>query len=291
MTTISSPQPVISAGVDWVTCSAQRASKAAALFDFGEDLLAQEEVCGGVPKQWGAKGYSGHTCGAVQVGFNGRDTLVRVSGASARECASELLYFADNVSRFDMQVTYSPKSDPRSYPNVYYGQSPEVFGRRGRPLSRTLIQNSDGGSTFYLGKGASDQYGRVYDKAKEQKKSSDTIAWRFEVEHKRKSALSWARGWLASADRDSYLISAVYHWFDERGCHPPFSSISRVNSGGSDRGSDAQANRIRWLQQGVAPVLKKMALDIGWDEALSLLGVPRSVWLRYFYDMDHTEVL
>jgi len=281
MASVPCPATQLGAGIDWVTATAKRPSSVRALLYVGEDLLDQEEGAGGVRKAWHWQGFQGHQAGRVQAGFSGTIACVRASGPTARECARDIIACADNISRLDVQITVSSSALGADYAErVYRGHGGAVRGR-GKPIARTLMMNSDGGSTLYLGKGASDQYGRVYNKTAEQKTGEDPPHWRYEVEYKRHLALAAGRSYALAAEKDRWCLSEVVEWFERRHCPPPISAISRVGLRGDSRGSDAQANRLRWLKVGVRPVVRKLAAEYGWPDVLALLGVPMTYSERY----------
>ena len=274
MRSISSSRPVVSAGMDWLTCTAQQPSRVAALLDFGRDIISQEEGSGAVRKGWHWQGYSGWQAGGAGYGFNGAGAILRLSGATARELAADAISGADNVSRLDVQATVTADGIGSDHAIRLYAGLAGTRGGRGRPISRSLIQTSYGGDSLYLGRRISDAYGRVYNKSAEEKESAQTPRWRYEVEYKRKPAAAQARAYCEASDREAWCVARVYHWFSDRGCAPPIGPLQRVNDPGTSRGNSSQARRVQWLRRGVRPVVEQLAREFGWVDTLALLGVP-----------------
>ncbi len=280
-TTVAHPPREVSAGIDWLTCTAQDPYRVAALIDFGVDLVKQEYEAGGTIKRWGFQGFSGWASGGAAYGFNGYRSLVRLSGPTARESAADAINFADNVSRLDAQVTVRSDGVGCGYASERYSSLSGARRGRGRPISRSLIQTSYGGDSLYIGRRISDSFGRIYNKSAEEKEVTDTPRWRFEVEYKRKVALAQARAYAQAPSAETWCTSRVYHWFKDRGCAPDISPLERVSDPGTSRGDSAQARRIEWLKVGVAPVVRALAQEHGWPDVLALLGVPLSYSERY----------
>jgi hypothetical protein len=281
MVTITSSQVAVSAGIDWVTCTARSPSKVSALIAFGRDVVEQEVGGGGIKKGWHWQGFSGWTAGSAGYGFNGTGALVRLSGATARESAADVISCADNVSRLDVQTTVRADGISHDYAKHLYSSLARTGRTRGRPSARSLIQTSYGGDSLYIGRRISDSYGRIYNKSAEEKEVSEIPRWRYEVEFKRKVAAAQAGAYVQAADKEAWCVGRVYHWFADRGCTPHHSAVERINDPGSSRGDSAAARRIEWLKVGVRPVIQQLALEYGWPDVLSLLGVPMAYSLKY----------
>jgi hypothetical protein len=266
----------LEAGVDWLTCTARHPARVAALLAFGHDMVRQEEGGGGVRKTFRWQGFSGWTAGGAGVGFNGYSSLVRLSGPTARESATDAIGYADNISRLDVQTTVRVNGVSADLARNLYACVLGGRGGRGRPITRSLIQTSDGGDSLYLGRRISDSYGRIYNKSAEDKEVAEYPRWRYEIEFKRKMALAQAKAYAQAPEKEAWCVARVYHWFKDRGCPPSHSPVERVNNSGASRGDSAQARRIEWLKVGVRPVVKELALEYGWPDVLSLLGVPMS---------------
>lgn len=281
MLSVALPVPTLSAGIDWITCTARSPAKVAALLSLGKDLIKQEVGTGGKEQPWYFQGFSGHSAGSVSAGYSGIGACVRASGAAARECAKELIECADNVSRLDVQTTVRSGDHGAGYASDLYRSITRPDGRRGRQLAKTLITSTYSGDTMYLGRRISDMYGRVYNKSAEDKVSEDPPRWRYEVEFKRKVAQAQAQAYAQAESQEEWCTSRVYHWFKDRSVTPPFGPLASCSDSGNSRGSPAQSNQLQWLKVGVRPVVQKLAAEYGWPDVLAILGVPMSYTERY----------
>lgn len=281
MDSVPGPSVQVGAGIDYITCSAARPHSVAALLALGRDLVAQEEGAGGVVRPLHVRGYAGWQAGGAGYGFTGTRALVRCSGPTARESAADLLGSADNCSRLDVQITVSSDACGVDYAERVYADVATSGRRRGRPFTRSLVVNSDGGSTLYIGRRISEQFGRIYNKSAEEKRPDNPPQWRFEVEYKGRTAKRAAWSYQSHPDRDSWCVSEVRSFFDARAITPPFAANSRVGLCGDPRGSDAQARQLEWLRIGVKPVLCRLALVYGWPDVLSWIGVPMAYSDKY----------
>jgi len=266
--------PVVEAGIDWVSCSAERPMMSAALLALGRDLVQQEAMSGATLTPYYNHGYAGYKAGGAAYGNCPRGTIVSVSGATARESASELLRCSDNVSRLDVQVTVRSDECGAEYAKRVYGRLVGEPRGRGRPIAHTLITSDWTGDTLNIGRRVSDNFGRIYNKSAEEKVLEVPLRWRWEIELKRKPAQKAAWAYTSASDKSHWSLGEVFDWFERRHCAPPISKVLRVGVDRSSRGSHAQANRIKWLKLGVRPVVVRLAAEFGWPDVLALLGVP-----------------
>lgn len=269
------------AGVDYITCTARSPARMAALMYLGSDLLKQEMEVGGVFKPWFFKGYAGSACGQIQAGYKPAGVVVRASGAAARECAPELIECAENVSRLDLQLTVMSSQCGDDHAKNLHAALSAAPRARGRRLERTLITSTYTGDTLYLGKGSSDQYGRIYNKSAEEKVKESPPRWRYEVEFKRGYAKAAAEAFSASDKSADWCAGRVSRWFADRGARPPGSTVPTGAIRSAPRGTAEEARRLEWLKRAVRPALCDLAQKYGWPDMLALLGVPMSYSERY----------
>ena len=277
------------AGIDYLTCTAERGHNVAALLALSEDVLRQEVGAGAILKPWYWQGFGGQQAGGISSGFSGTRAIVRLSGSTARECAAEFIPSADNVSRLDIQLTIRADALGTSHAAKLYESLATRDGRRGRPIARSLIVDSRGGSSLYLGRRISDSYGRIYNKSAEEQKNETPPRWRYEVEYKRKLALAAARAYVGAVEKDTFCAGEVRHWFDRRNCTPPISTIPRLDYCSDARGSDSQSKLVKWLKVTVRPSVQRLALEYGWPDVLALLGVPLAYSDRYVNEVLGAE--
>ena len=282
MQSIITPSPAdYVAGVDYITCTARQPSSMAALLSLGQELVYQEEECGGVRKAWYFQGFAGQQAGQVAAGFKSNGVCIRASGAAARESAAELIECADNVSRLDLQLTVRTSNCTFQYAKDQYRSLYKRPRRKGGQLEYSLITSTYTGDTLYFGRRVSDQFGRLYNKSAEEKIDETPPRWRFEVEYKRAYAKAAASKYAASNKSPGWVAGTVARWFSDRGTRPPVSDMDVGAISSSSRGSAQEAARVEWIRRCVRPAVKQLAEKYGWPDVLALLGVPMSYSERY----------
>lgn len=289
MTSVPSQAARVEAGVDYLTCTAERRRNGDALLLLGRDILKQEVGSGGVERPFWFHGFGGYTAGAVSVGSSRDRSLVRISGSAARECAAELIACSHNISRLDAQITVVADGLGIDHARRLYDSGSGIRAGRGRPIERTLIANSSGGSSFYLGRRISESYGRIYNKSAEEKRNDNPPHWRYEVEFKGRSAKKEAWSYASAGQKDRWCVGTVYDWFDRRHCAPPISKVDRLDMCSDSRGSPTQSKRVEWLRRCVKPVLTKLAAEMGWPDVLALVGCPMVFSDRYVNEVLAVE--
>ena len=271
--------PRLNAGIDWLTCTAVDPTRAAALLSYGGEII-DEEVAGGAREEhWHWRGFSGRSAGGARYGYSGSRALLQLSGPTARDHGTDAIRSADNISRIDLQATYWEVSREHDHAQDAYRAIASSGKRRGRPLGASLITTLTEGTTAYIGKRISDQFGRVYNRSDRDGSRRSDPEWRWEVELKRGFALTVARQ-VAAPDVPVELVPAlVRRWFADRNISTPFRAGAIAMALGSPRGSADDARRIQWLRQGVRPAVVALAAEHSWPEVMALLGCPVA-WIR-----------
>ena len=268
------------AGVDYITLTAKSGS-----IDWDEvvAVLAEREAhdgCGNLPQPFKLAGYVGQRIGRLSYAINPKTSsrLVRGSGALAGEVLSRFGWLADNCSRVDLQVTVQfAQDDPELAARAYtqlekLDQTGQMRSVNGRPPIYTLWKSSNGGQTLALGKRTSRAYGRLYDKGRDPRNSSDENAfykccWRWEIELKD----DYSRNFFLERRENhnqgeielqqEQIVSTVFGWFMDKlvACPPLLDSrdetYARFNICDVPRELSTVEEKLRWLQKQVAPTV------------------------------------
>jgi hypothetical protein len=263
---------IISSGVDWITATnpggrtahysdefAQ--SEFTRALDRGEDMVPASRL-----------GYVGYQSEGWFYGSRGDGRMMQASGHRAQDLYRTVLNLSHNVTRLDVQVTLWT-----------HGEQPH-FGRqayaclKGHPPARVpvrnvqLIESHPKGETCNVGKRASDQYGRIYDKATEAQMGLPRTVWRFEVETKRGVAAAWASA-LSAAKPDSPLPTRlVFEWFEARGLRPPFSSNGDSNAYDLSLGR-RRSNTLSWFRDTLSKTVDSQVKLHGLNAVIDALGL------------------
>jgi DNA relaxase NicK len=208
--------------------------------------------------------------------------IVIAKGSVAQEVWRHFLPTARNVSRVDLQVTVKLEEQRKALAHLSYKNC------RRHKLKSSVIRNSQGGSTLYLGSRNSDQFGRLYDKGAKNGEVPGFV-WRYEVELKRSYANEAIRKLLEFKERDgkelSKLISGyVYSWWRKRGVQPVFSP----ESGGAiievSKTETTLERKLTWLRTQVSPTLRRL-IEAGLGEvALDALDLNEYIQQRMELD-------
>lgn len=262
--------------IDWVTATAASVDAASSLA-----CLAERIVCDGLAEghergPWSQYGYIGECIEGLSWGRRKDGTILRVSGFTAAAYGWDVLERAENVSRLDIQCTV--KTDPqlegvaaRAYKQLLAAGD---AGRKGAECS--MVCNSRGGSTAYIGRRSSDKYFRLYDKQRESGAEWYTGCWRYELEVKNEPALALARHLVSVTDRPSAIRDTVYQYCVTHGLQPIF-----------DRGTDGMqlpavrpvtdyGRTCKWLNEQVRSSAQEVVYKEGIPALLRLLEVDQT---------------
>lgn len=255
MSSIPLIAPVIGAHVDWLSMTCNRESSVAGLFDWVKGRTGELREEGNVPKPWHQYGYQGARIAEVTYGIDRTSLLIILSGDEARRNWRPLANEATNISRIDLATTIKPSTDPGPLARDGYTAATRHSADRGSHRGCSIVEDSKGGTTLYIGSRASENFGRLYDKGRQSGKPEFAGAWRYEVEYKGKQALAKGRSLLAAPREPEAVTGDVHRWFSTRGVAPRF----RAGSGSLD-----------------SPVPRRVADDEAWLSYLEKCVQPRN---------------
>lgn len=251
------PCKVRSAHVDWITCTATRSGSGEALWRVGDTLLRQDQGVGEDVTPWQLHGYRGWSTGSVKLACRGESVLVSCSSSKCSQHWEECFSAAENCSRLDLAVDVDLDQVTLHLARDLYENVHRLPPLNGRPVKSTLIQNSDGGSTLYIGSRQSDLFARAYDKGVEQATHGPGRWYRFELEVKGDRALTVARTLHSAVAYPPQLLSMVARYFEERaGIRLPYKSSVAVCNGEPHHTSIDQ--QLHWLSSQVRPTVKRL---------------------------------
>jgi hypothetical protein len=231
---LESTTTVIESQLDWLTCSAPCPQDTRALAHLAEFWMNQEREAGGRVRPFRLSGYVGEQCGRVRYGERDGRCLVQLSGDLAETRFDTLYPLSDHQSRIDLAVTVRDPLGFEAWPERNYEEAYERRVHDVRASLPVLVQNGDGGSTFYLGDRVSDFYLRVYNKEAECRIVHDEAGAehyracvRYELEVKGVNAPRWAKTLFNIPDRSDVVQALVWSFSDERGLSLPFRARRR----------------------------------------------------------------
>lgn len=269
------PAETRSVDLDWLTCTASTDGSSEALWQCGERILTDNEAVGYVPTRWQAHGYRGWCSDGIRLGSRLSGSIVSMSGLKCRENWKQALSAAEHCSRIDVAVdVYLNPEVPSLTRDVYQTLFHKPPGN-GRPAKRTLILNSDGGSTLYIGSRVSDRFARIYDKGIEQQTAPAGNWYRFELEVKGDSSHPFADQLLRIEDYKAALLGTVAHYFRERSALAiPHGKKFVIRN--ESRPAPTDARRLHWLSSQVRGTVLELTRSVGTARVLEALGLPTS---------------
>lgn len=279
---------LVESRVDWLTVTSTTPRKVGNLESLGRELVKKCEADGDQPQPWHWRQYSGQHCGPVTYGIREDSDILQLAGPLADEWFDTVYAMADKVTRIDLCVTVRYEPEKEGVASGIYKQGVEWSDKRGTGPGFTLITNSRGGSTAYIGARISDLYGRVYDKWRESQDDRYRGCWRWEVEIKGDPAGRAAAALHASGNRPGRCASTVHRFFSRRGCQPEWDSDSEPVHLVNIRPRPDIRRKLNWLDTQVrgtvgwlcdrgyeSAVIEALGLDISQDERARRRGLFR----------------
>lgn len=218
-------------------------------------------------------GYEGEGCSSLFWGYSARSGyILQARGGVADMYAARVSPAKSNVTRLDLAVTVHLEKPILHLASKHYNK---LLEKKITARKNTVITNSAGGNTLYVGSRSSSQMGRVYDKSAQQGNEPGYV-WRYEVEVKKpRASLVFERlyekmrlGGITEETRQ--IISGwVYDWFLNRGVNPIWRRNGTSGLGEIEVGcavTDAQ-RKIEWIRTQVRPSVNFL-IGIGLKEEL-----------------------
>lgn len=261
-------------GVDWLTVTGARSKAWERVQDyclsFHQDLIAAGERS----RQVNAHGYKMTAIGGLSYGEGNQGWMVRVHGELARKYWAVLALYGTNYSRVDLMMTVFYETDQADTAEVMYHEACRVGG----PVAEKrllLLLNPTRGSSLYYGSRSSAQYGRFYDKYRQQKKAVEwKNALRWEVEFKKPLSQKVVEQLLAEHPTDAEIATMVGNWFQARAIPVPKICTNGDNEIQLPSNRTTVERRLDWLKKSVRPAFQQLVLS-GWgseaEEALGLI--------------------
>lgn len=267
---------VLSAGVDTLTCSRPWEGGIDSFIDLAQYLQRDEASHGSKVAPFKRGSYRGAQTKHVGIGFAPGRVLAELRGNVAHEFWPHFLERAEKVSRLDVEV--SARQHPYDHDmalRLYLGER-ERAKQRGRPAKFRMQGEADGGTTLYIGTGASRYQARLYERFFKTKAQEDREVWRYEVQCRRERALQMAQQLACSGDPGPLAADCVYSHFAQRGVTPIFDPREVASLAPLPRPETDQARSLRWLSLSVAPALERHRSWGSYTDALKVLGVADS---------------
>lgn len=264
----------LSAGIDWLTVTSQDddiGHKWQGIYH--RDKLDAQKL-GKVlrEKDFRLMGYTGKSFdGGVKVGYSPRLGWIAICSGGTANSWRMFVGSDVNVTRIDLAITVNLGLEIKDVPRMYWECIQEEEKKK---RTYSIIENSKGGQTLYVGSRKSSRMGRVYDKGAESGSSPPGFKYRYEVEVKKPLSGQIVSALSAVSNVEADVIQrTVYHFFNDRGVPPLFREAGdRVKLETVVRVSTLD-RKLQWIRSQVRPSVQELIVAGRSEELFSALGI------------------
>ncbi|HEX2924133.1 MAG TPA: hypothetical protein VHS28_08915 [Chloroflexota bacterium] len=267
---------LVSVGPDTLTCTAPWEGSVDSFIDLTQGLIRDELAHGARQTYFKRGSYRGIQTRHVGLAFKPGRVLAEVRGVVAHEFWPHYLDRAEKVSRLDLEVSVKQEPYDHDLALRLWRDEREAATQRGRPSKFKLIAEAAGGTTLYVGTGASRYQGRLYEAVYKHPGQGMEDTWRYEVQCRRERAQQMAQLLVDAPDADPFVAAAVHRHFSRRGVPPIFTPTTEAVVPPLDESETDRDASLRWLGQSVRPALHRHVAWGSYEKALKVLGVDES---------------
>lgn len=271
--------------VDWLTLVTKDQDRAAEWRASFADVAQHEQRQGHEWKKARFFGYDGEQCGHIMYGKRADGALVRITSSLAHDVGRMFDPDAAHCTRIDLQVTCSLNEPHPLMLRKTYEQAKNASPLNGRPAKYTLIEDTEGGSTLYVGSRSSMRFGRVYDKGREQNSEEKGKLYRWELEIKDVLADQCVAMLAGSEDSQRQIMAIVGDFFTTRGVPVAFRVPRMEESFSIPRIRQEDAGSIKWFNGPVATAVARVS------ETCGVETVMRALFSKWRVDNTDVDVL
>jgi replication initiation factor len=248
----------VESGVDWITLTGERQNSWEVVLGMAQTLWEQQTKAGHKAFQSSRHGFAMSCIAGVQYGRSHSGWMIVLSGELANAYWMPFAAYAHNITRLDLQCTIWYAQD-MGWTIKHLHTLAKRDGGKKTVKAMTLIDNGKKGDTLYYGSRTSAQFGRIYDKYREQKESPAFLnAVRYEVEYKKPLSGEVVRWLLKENPESERIASRVLSWFTDRGISVPEICTNRENAIQYPVEVTPIDKKIAWLRKTVRPVYRQL---------------------------------
>lgn len=275
----SKHREILSAGVDWLTCSKSGGVLGSRFAALGDELVQGAREAGDRTRQATWQGYAGLRGENFFYGARDGDAVVTLSGPHEPALIADFISAADNVSRIDLQVTTEHSPAEPELGRINFRQLADGYQLAGVPPIIGTMYDTHHGHTNTVGARVSDAYGRNYDKGVQAKLCEPGRLWRYEIEFKRGRAKKVARQIALSRKVTVDAARSVWNWWTSRGVQlvPSEPSGCLIDTRIPER---APVDYLRYFETNVASSVRTAIASHGLHSVLRALGLLNQVTIE-----------
>lgn len=250
-------------GIDWITLTTKDQARYTEWKEAFRSVATEEQQKG---HKWGEArffGYQGESCGHIFLGKRNDGALLRISSSLAEERAYLFSPDGCHCTRIDIQVTCDYETPAPHLLERLYDQATGQKQGVGRPTAFTLIKNSNGARTLYVGARSSARYGRIYDKGMEQQSATPGVLIRYELEIKDDLADQAVAILFGSTTPDRAILALLGDFFSQRNIPVPWSQVVIPEGLRLPRIPVEDAGTLRWIEGPVGKAVARLMGTVG----------------------------
>jgi DNA relaxase NicK len=271
---------VLEAQLDWLTATVHKQKPRDWLRVMALAWQSEERDAGNRDQPFRLMGYSGTRVGRVRWGERDDSGLLQLSGQLATDHFDAVWNYGALFTRLDLAVTVRTSVLDDGVAMRHFDEAKAFALEHPRAAAVSLVRNSDGGSTCYLGSRSSDFYLRIYNKQRECEAAGDPEGaeyyercWRYELELKGAPAASVAGQLRYSADRPGLVRSLLHYWVSHHGLEPIFGLEGPPERLVGFRRRSDRLTKLVWLSKQVRPTVQWLKESGGLEDLLEALGL------------------
>jgi len=258
-----SPAAAASVHVDWFAGSYEMEGLMAAYPDMAAIYDAIDTQEGHLVKPAQRNGYEGSRCGSVFWGLRQDGSFRELGGRAARAYveSDERGIYQIRATRLDIAYNWRTEAYEPGIAKDIYDAGPTTGGSAGKPRKRTFYENSDGGSTVYIGSPSSEVRMRIYDKFAEQRYDEQSANnWRCELQLRGEAARNVWSAYISATHRAGFLADIVAGQCKrENILHDYIIGGTPVDLPPREPNNKRILERLAWLETQVAPTVHELS--------------------------------
>lgn len=269
--------PVITSGIDWITCTSKRRGVSNDLEDFGMWQLEKERAGSGRILPARRLGFEGLRTDNIFLGLRHGDVMLQVSGPSCTPLTEDAIRFSTNVSRIDLQVTVFTEGEQCNLARWTHDAIIRMNPRAHSVQNMTLTAGWPDGDTLNINRRCSDVWFRLYDKSAEANLGMPRLVWRYELELKGRAALRRAEALAECGVRPSSVSTPVHDAYKSKGVAPAWANLNDENA---FQPTIDTPNRdvLTWMRESLSKTVQRASDRYGREVVAEALGI--SKWLN-----------
>jgi hypothetical protein len=208
---------LVNVGLDYLRLTADDENEKASLLAASEIILLQDAKLGYTPRPGGQIGFYGRRGRHCFFGKRNEWAMLQVSGFACRDNFNTLLRQRSRATRLDIQVTLRIPGGIDALMVLCKTSSINARPGNGKKWKTKSIDEDGRIQTIYIGKRASEWFGRIYDKYAESGDEAYKDCVRFEIEIKGQAARDVWTQMKESNRPHAFCNTVVIEWFARHG--------------------------------------------------------------------------